>query len=83
MEYKKNYTDEEIKELLNWYNKHEKELTGPFEMNEYTHFTELKNALPAIFATLKRGGDNSTFSGQIHQYFILRDALIKAGKCSD
>jgi hypothetical protein len=79
MEYKTVYTKEEMKELAEWFEAHLDKLPKSFQMNDPTHFTDLPKSVHHIIAFLKLGKNDVTFSGQIYNWFILRDKLIEAG----
>lgn len=83
MEYKKEYTQEELLELRSWYKEHLNELPASFRMSEFNYIEDLKDTAKTIIAILGKKGMGVAFSGHLYQFFVLRDKLeahLKASK---
>ena len=76
MEYKTSYTKEEIDELVNWFKTHtyEKEL----DLGGGLFIKDLDVTLPPMIHVAQTKYENRTFSGQIHQLFRIREALLSS-----
>lgn len=76
MEYKPTYTKEEIDELTNWFETHtyEKEL----DLGDGIYIKNLDETIPPMLHVAQTKYENRTFSGQIHQLFRIREALLSS-----
>ena len=76
MEYKTTYTKAEIEELVNWFATHmfEKEL----DLGGGLYIKNLDETIPPMLHVAQTKYDNKTFSGQIHQLFRIREALLSS-----
>ena len=76
MEYKTTYTKAEIDELVNWFATHEydKEL----DLGGGLYIKDLDVTIPPMLHVAQTKYDNKTFSGQIHQLFRIREALLSS-----
>lgn len=78
VEYKKNYSEAELKELFKW-----------FETNEYDNQVDIghgqnvfdvKRCSDSMIYQISTHPGNPTYSGMAHKLFIIREELIKQGK---
>lgn len=76
MEYKPTYTKEEIDELTIWFETHtyEKEL----DLGDGIYIKNLDETIPPMLHVAQTKYENRTFSGQIHQLFRIREALLSS-----
>jgi hypothetical protein len=78
MDYKTTYTKADIEELEKWFATHtyEKEL----DLGGGLYIKDLDFTIPPLMHAARTQYDNKTFSGQIHQLYRIRRALIEQNK---
>lgn len=81
--YKPHYTREDIDEIAAWFRRHAAELPLRVELDSATVYENLPETLAAYFEVYDIHGDNQTFSGQMHQIFLLRKRLREMGIGAD
>jgi len=79
MEYKTSYSKDELNDLISWFEMHLDKLPKSFKMNDFTLFPNLPKTVKNIILFLKLGKNDPTFSGQIYNWFVLREKLTEAG----
>ncbi|GAY29472.1 hypothetical protein IMSAGC014_01581 [Bacteroidaceae bacterium] len=77
--YKKNYTKEDMLEIASWFKRHAAEIPMRVELDRATVYENMPETLAAYFEVYDIHGDNPTFSGQMHQLFLLRRRLREMG----
>lgn len=77
MEYKKQYSHEELEEILNWFEKNMDKLPASLQLNKATYIKDLPKTVHQYFDLIKQQKDNPTYSGQIHHLFEMRDAVLQ------
>lgn len=78
MEYKPQYTKEEIEEIEQWFKTHEFE--NELDLGSGIYIPDVKKTLIPMLHTARTYYENRTFSGQIHKLFKMREELIKQNK---
>jgi hypothetical protein len=76
--YKPQYSEEEINELLSWFDKHQFE--GSIDLGKGEKVLDLKKAIGGLTHIARNYNQNPNFSGEIHTLFHLRDELIRQGR---
>ncbi len=77
--YKRIYTPDESKEIRQWYDRHTAELPQTLELNAATRYNNLPKTVATYFEIYSMHGDNPTFSGQMHQLYLIRQRLEELG----
>lgn len=77
MEYKRHYTDEELKELMDWFDSHWDILPESIYMDKATYIKDFKHTLRLHYDIINQLKDNPTYSAQIYQVFKMRDVAAK------
>lgn len=75
MEYKKLFTKEELKEIVEWFESHWDKLPESLYMDKATYLSDFKRTVRLYYDIAKEHGENPTYSGQIFQLFKMRDAV--------
>lgn len=75
MDYKKHYTNEELDELISWFDSHKEHLPKSLQMDKATYIKDLDKTLKLYLEIEKRHKDNDTYGGQIYHMFMMRDAI--------
>lgn len=78
MEYKRTYTEAEVKELQEWFNSndYEKEI----DLGKGIHILDTRLFVENTMNVITKNYENATYSGMIYKLQMLRDALIEQGK---
>ncbi|MCG2650731.1 hypothetical protein JJE64_04845 [Alloprevotella tannerae] len=79
MEYKKLYTEEEIKELAQWFEARYDRLPSSVRIDEATFIPDLRKTAPLLIDMMLYQQEKPAFMGEIHQIFRLRERLIADG----
>lgn len=80
MDYKTSYTKEEMDELADWLEDHLDRMPAKLDMNEFIHIADLPFTVKQVVENLRKGQGSIAFSGQVHQFYLLRDAIEKVLK---
>lgn len=83
MEFKKQYTKEEVQELTSWMENHKDQFPLEFDLDKATHLNNLPQMVHFYNEVALLHVDNPTYSGQIYFLFRLRDALREACHIAD
>lgn len=75
MEYKKLFTKEELKEIVEWFESHWDKLPESLYMDKATYLSDFKRTVRLYYDIAKEHSENPTYSGQIFQLFKMRDAV--------
>lgn len=78
MEYKTNYTQDELNELFKWFETHKYE--NQINLGQGINVIDVKLCVLSSINQIKTHPDNVTFSGLAFKLFKLRDELINQGK---
>lgn len=78
MEYKPTYTEDDIKELKEWFSSHEYE--NEIDMGLGIKVLDIKLFVENSMNVVTKYHKNATYSGIIYKLFLLREALIQQGK---
>lgn len=78
MTYKPTYTQEEVEELVNWFDTHKYE--NELDLGQGIHIVDMKTTIPPMRNIALTKYNNRTFSGQIQLLFRIREEIIKQGK---
>ena len=73
MEYKKHFTDQEIEEVCNWFKAHFDQLTETLQLDKATCIRNFKQTVELYFDICRQHKDNPTYSGQIFQFFKMKE----------
>ncbi len=79
MEFKKQYTEKELDDLVQWFKSNLEFLPASFKLDEATNYPDLHFTAGIIIEQAPLLGKNDIYSGLIHQYSLLRDKLIESG----
>lgn len=77
MQYKKHFEDDELKEILLWFKKHESELPKSLYIDKATYIEDFPRTVKFYFDIANEHHENPTYSGQIFHLFQMRDAVVK------
>ncbi len=77
--YKYRYSKEDMNDIIAWFRRHADELPRHVELDAATVYENLPETLTAYLEVYEIYGDNPTFSGQLHQLFLLRQRLREMG----
>jgi hypothetical protein len=77
--YQRKYPREEVAAIKAWFDRHDAELPETLQLDDATRYLHLKTTVAAYFEVYGIHGDNPTFSGQIHQLFLIRQRLEEMG----
>lgn len=77
--YKKKYTSEDIHEIAEWFKRHATEMPDTLQLDAATFYCDLKKTVESYFSIFEIHGSNPTFSGQLHQLFLIRKRLEDMG----
>ena len=80
MDYKTSYTKEEMAELADWFDANLTRMPASLEMNGFIHIADLPFTVKQVVENLRKGQGSIAFSGQVHQFYLLRDAIEKVLK---
>lgn len=80
VEYKKHYSDEEINEVITWFQERMDRLPQSLDMGKGTMLPDLKRTVRLYFDIAELHKDNPTYAAQIHHLFKIRDALLQPGQ---
>ncbi|MCQ2133258.1 MAG: hypothetical protein MJY90_08015 [Bacteroidaceae bacterium] len=78
MEYKANYTDEELNELFQWFESHQFE--NQVDLGHGEKVFDVKLCVTNMMANIKTNPHHVTFSGLAYKLFCIREALIAQNK---
>lgn len=78
MEYKPEYTKDEVDELVHWFNTHTYE--NEVDLGGGILIGDIQKTLPRMLHIAQTKYENRTFSGQIQLAFRIREELIKQNK---
>lgn len=78
MNYKPTYTQEEVEEVVKWFETHRFE--QDLDLGHGIHIRSLDTALHQFIHVARTQYANRTFSGQIQMLFNIRDELIRQDK---
>jgi len=81
MEYKTDYTEEELNELFDWFETHKFE--NQINLGKGINVVDVKLYVQSSINQIKSHPNNVTFSGLMYKLFIMKDELIKQGKVLD
>lgn len=73
--FKKQYLQADLKEIREWFDAHEAELPDTLQLDKATYYKSLKSTVKTYLEIIHLHGDNPTYSGQIHQLFLIREKL--------
>lgn len=79
MKYKRKYTDEEINGLIAWMEKNMEKLPESLQFNQATFIPDLKKTVTNYIDLVKQHKNDPAFNGQVYQFFVMRELLIKQG----
>ena len=80
MEYRKKYTETELKALSAWFESRKGKLPKNFELNGAINIPDVNETADDILKVLGDvNGENVVFSGQLTMFFNLKEKLEKAG----
>ncbi len=83
MEYKKLYSQEEIDEIIAWFEAHEDQLPQSLDVDKATHMPDFRNTVKNYMDIARLHRENATYSGQIYFLFQMRDAVKAACHIND
>ena len=81
MTYKPTYTQEEVEELVNWFDTHKYE--NELDLGQGIRIVDMKTTIPPMRNIALTKYNNRTFSGQIQLLFRIREEMIKQGKVTE
>ena len=73
MEYKRTYTQEEVKALYDWYDTTQPQ--GSFDLGHGLKIIDVRDLFENTRTIAMEKCDNSTYSGQIHTLFLVQEAI--------
>ncbi len=76
MEYKKLYTKEEIKDLLQWFGERFDRLPESIRIDQATRVVGMPDTARRLCEMVEANWENPTFSAGIRQVFLLRERLV-------
>lgn len=77
MEYKKHFTTEELKEVIEWFDANREKLPESLNLDNATHIKNFKHTLELYYDIAREHNDNPTYSGQIYHLFQMKEAVLK------
>lgn len=77
MQYKKHFTSDELKELLEWFDSNQDKLPETLNLDKATHIKDFKRTLKLYYDIAREHIDNPTYSGQIYHLFQMKEAVLK------
>ena len=80
MDYKTSYTKEEMDELADWFEANLERMPASLKINEFMKVDDLPFTVKQVVENLRKGQGSIAFSGQVHQFYLLRDAIEKVLK---
>lgn len=83
MEYKKLYSQEEIDELIAWFEAHKEDLPKSLDVDKATHMADFRSTVKNYMDIARLHRENATYSGQIYFLFQMRDAVKAACRIND
>lgn len=75
MEYKKHFTDDELKALVEWFKQRMDRLPASLQLDKATLIKDLKHTVTLYFDVVHLHKDNPTYSGQIYLLFKIKACL--------
>ncbi|MGM9687530.1 MAG: DUF6965 family protein [Alloprevotella sp.] len=78
MPYKKQFTEAELKELLEWFEAQAEHLPHSLQLDKATYIADLPKTVKLYFDIVRLHGDNPTYSGQINHLFKIKEKLAAA-----
>ena len=78
MEYKRQYTEQELDELIQWFETHKYAQDLDYAPGEY--IPDLQYCVEAFVLQIRDNREKIAYSGQVHKAFELREAIIRQGK---
>ncbi len=79
MEFKKTYTEEEIEELIAWFEKNDDKLPESLYVDNATFIKELRYTVHLYFPLVRERRESICFSGQVFFLFKIRKKLMEMG----
>lgn len=73
--FKRCYTPSDLKEIRDWFEAHAAELPETLQLDKATRYNHLPVTVKTYLEIARLYGDNPTFSGQLHQLFLIREKL--------
>jgi len=80
MEYKKHYTDNELRELTVWYEQNMERLPSSLRVDKATYVPDLGRTVRFYFDIMREHKDNPTYAAQIFLLFKIRKVLEEQWK---
>ncbi len=77
--YKRIYDPADIAEVRAWFAAHEGKLPAELQLDDATRFTRLPDTVTSLLEVARLHEGNPTFSGQLHQLFLIRERLLELG----
>lgn len=78
MEFKTEYTSDELAELFAWFESHKVE--NVIDMGHGEKIIDVQKCVSSIMAQIKRHPGNPTYLGMTYKLFCIREELINQGK---
>ena len=75
MEFKKHFSDDELKQLVGWFEEHMERLPDSLQLDRATFIKDLKHTVKLYFDVVKLHKDNPTYSGQIYLLYQIKACL--------
>ena len=75
MEYKKQYTQEELDNLVAWFKEHMDELPQSLYIDKATYVKDLKYTVQLYFDIVRDLAEIPCYSGQIRHLFLMKEAV--------
>lgn len=75
MEFKKQYSDEEIEEIKKWFKDNEARLPQSLQLDSATYLPNFKKTLSYYIDIVDHLKTKETYAAQIHHLFKMRDAI--------
>lgn len=75
MEFKKQYTSEELAEVIQWLNEHREQFPESLQLRPEIHISSLSTAVDGFIKIAEVHSGNPNFGGQILWLFEIRDKL--------
>ncbi len=79
MDFQKQYSEKELKDLAQWFKSNKELLPASFRLDKATNYPNLHYTVGIIIEQAHLLSKNTTYSGLAYQYFLLREKLIERG----
>lgn len=76
--YKPAYTQDEMKELFEWFEQHKEQLPNDLHYDNATYIPDLRRSVDSMVRCLKGKGINTSLAGQANILFTIRDLVAAA-----